>query len=334
DKSITMFGFATGTLTDLTPVLDPQEPTVVVWMDADAADANLLVWDSSGPAWVVPTSDPSGAWNLGERSVAGDLSDDGTRVVFRDQTGDIYVGSLADRSSTLLATNPGFATPQFVTGDRVLLQTTTGLLLIEPDGSQRGLWETPDEVFPLSRPWIGPGGTTAVVGFGTDEPTWLHVSLPDGAVSPLALGEMRVLTATPGFVVLAETREATPPMVDALAVVDLAAGSVTFATLPADGAQPAAIASPGGDALVLTGASGVYLFDLGDGSLTSLGPGVRAARFSPDGTRLVLDVWDGSDRGSADIAIVPTADPADPEALGALGALGAHCVQPVWVPAG
>jgi len=217
---------------------------------------------------------------------------------------------------------------QFAEEGSVLLQTGTQLLLVDQDGSQNVLWEITEESLPLSRLWIGPDGRTAVAGFDADDPVWIHVAFEGGTTSPLAIGGMRPLLATDDFLIMSEAREVSAPLIDTLAIVDLADGGVRFVPLPDDGIQPWSVISPSGDAVVLTGSAGTHHLDLATGVLTSLGPDVRAARFSPDGTHLVLDVWDGNDQGSGDIAIAPVTD------LGAIEHLGAGCIQPVWVPSG
>jgi len=328
DGRVWMLDFDTGAATDLTAIIDSKQPSLVVPVAADAGEAHLLIYDASHGVWVIPTSDPAHAWDLGDRSVPGDIRDDDTQVVFRSGS-DVYIGDLAGRTTHLLVSDPGtVALLQFAEGGSVLLQTGTQLLLVDQDGSQDVLWETTEESFPLSRFSMGSGGLTVVAGFDADEPTWIHVDLESRTISPLVLGDMRPLLATDDFLIMSETREVSAPLIDTLAIVDLADGGVRFVALPDDGIQPWSVISPSGDAVVLTGSSGAHHLDLATGVLTSLGPDVRAARFSPDGSHLVLDVWDGNDQGSGDIAIAPATD------LGAIEHLDAGCIQPVWVPSG
>jgi len=324
EESVALIDFSSGSIIDVTEVVGAEELTAVVLRDADDTEEHLLVWNLTSGLRVVPTADPGETILLGDRTRPGDLSNDGRSVVFVDADGRAMIGDLAEARFESITDDAIYAS--FINDDRVLIVRPGSIAISDGDAAEQTIWETQATFFHanLLATHDGSGSVVQLLGDGGDI-KWLHVDADAGVAVELPLGEQMWIGANDRYLIVGKASQPGTPYINTATVVDIATGERRPVSLPSDGVQQMIALSPSGDSALLFGRSTRHLLDLSTGTMTTLRDDLLSVRYSPDGRNLVMVVWDGEDRASAELLIGPVEDPATAQPI------GVSCSNPVWV---
>lgn len=323
EESVALIDFSSGSITDVTEAVGAEELTAVVLWDIDDTAEHLLVWNLTSGLRVVPTADPGETILLGDRTRPGDLSNDGRRVVFVDADGRAMLGDLEGARFESIA--DGAIYSSFIDDSRVLIVRPGSVAISDGDAAEQTIWETQATFFHANLLATHDGSLSVVqlLGGGGDI-KWLHVDADAGIAVELPLGEQMWIGAGDRYLIVGEASQPGTPYMDTATIVDIATGELRPVSLPSEGVQQMVDLSPSGESALLFGRSTRHLLDLSTGTMTTLREDLLSVRYSPDGRDLVMVVWDGEDRASAELLIGPVDDPATAQPI------GVSCSNPVW----